>query len=60
MTGTSSDMIAFLRAQAQRCSRIALIAKDPTAAAHLIAIAVTLNDEADRLGEPGADHKAAA
>jgi len=53
-------MIAFLRAQAQRCSRIALIAKDPTAAAHLIAIAVTLNDEADRLGEPGADHKAAA
>lgn len=52
MDQDGGDIIAFLRAQAERCSRIGLTAKDPTAAAHLIAIAVTLNDEADRIAGP--------
>jgi hypothetical protein len=59
MSGTSNDIIAFLRAQAERCSRIALGCKDPSAAAHLIAIAVTLNDEADRLGDEDEERRAA-
>ena len=59
MSGTASDIIAFLRAQAERCSRIALTCKDPSAAAHLIAVAVTLNDKADRLGSDDDERQAA-